>query len=94
MGKREAGKETSTKKVQGKQVREISSKAGKNSDRKVCYLAGWTGTVEILMGFLNLRVTNSLTDRPTDRPTYTDSHIHLHMLYMQYMELTVGGTII
>lgn len=32
--------------------------------------------------------------RLTDRPTNTDSHIHLHMLYMQYMELTVGGTII
>lgn len=66
MGRREAGKETSTKKVQGKQGREISNKAGKKSDRKVCYLAGRTGTVEILMGFLNLRETSSLTDRQTN----------------------------
>lgn len=96
MGRREAGKETSTEKVQGKRGWELNNKAGKKiATVTVCYLAKKTGTVEILMGFLNLRVTNSLTDR--DRPTYTDSHnthTHLHMLYMQYMELTVGGTII
>lgn len=74
MGKREAGKETSREKVQGKRGREIGNKAGKKSDRKVCHLAGRTGTVEILMGFLNSRVTNGLTDR--DRPTYTDSHTY------------------
>lgn len=74
MEKREAGKETSKEKVQGKRGREISNKAGKKSYRKVCYMAGTTGTVEILMGFLNLRVTDSLTDR--DRPTYTDSHTY------------------
>lgn len=49
MGKREAGRETSTEKVQGKRGREISNKAGKKSYRKVCYLAGRTGTVEILI---------------------------------------------
>lgn len=53
MGKREAGKETSTEKVKGKRGREINNNAGKKSHRKVCYLAGRTGTVEILMGFLN-----------------------------------------
>lgn len=74
MGQRVAGKETSTENVQGKRGRELGNKAGKKSDRKVCHLAGRTGTVEILMGFLNLRVTNGLTDR--DRPTYTDSHAH------------------
>lgn len=81
MGKRETGKETSTVKVKGKRGREINNKAGKiKSHRKVCYLAGRTGTVEILMGFLNSRVTDSLTDR--DRPMYTDSHTpkHTHTL--------------
>lgn len=81
MGRREAGKETSTEKVQGKRGREISNEAGKKSDRQVCYLAGRTGTVEILMGFLNLRVTNSLTDRPTDQRTQTLTHTLAHAVH-------------
>lgn len=66
----EAGKETSAEKVQGKRGREINNKAGGKSYRKVCYFAGRTGTVEILIVFL--RETDRLTDR--DRPTYTDSY--------------------
>lgn len=42
------------------------------------------------MGILIIGVTDSLTNRDT----HTDSNIHLHMLYMQYMKPTVGGTII
>lgn len=67
----------STEKVQGKRGREISDKAGnKKSDRKVCYFTGRTGTVEILTGFLNLRVTNSLTDRQTNIQTRTHTLAH------------------
>lgn len=74
MSKKEAGKETGTEKVQGKRGREINKKAGnKATDMSATWLGG-QGTAEILMGFLTLRVTNSLTDR--DTPTYTDSHTH------------------
>lgn len=69
----EAGRDTSIERVQGKKGREFSNKEGKQgSHRRVCYLALRTGTAEILMGFLNLRVIDFLTDR--DRPMKTDSH--------------------
>lgn len=66
MGKRAA---------QGKRGRE-SYEAGKNRNKQVRFLAGRTGTVKILIGFLNLRVTDSSTDgdRPTYRLTLTLAH--------------------
>lgn len=56
----------------------------KSKDTRVCHLSGRTGTVELLTGFLNSSVNKGLTDRPM----YTDRHIHLHV---QYIRLTLGG---
>lgn len=73
-----------------KRGRDINNKAGIKSFREVCYLESWDR--RDLIGFFYLRVTASLTDRQTI--VHRLAHINLHMLYVQHMEQTVGGTII
>lgn len=90
VGKEEGGREASAERGQGKTGREIGTKAGKmkSGDTEVCHLTGRTGTVELLMGFLNSSVNNGLTDRSTYTQTST------HTCTCSTSKPTVGGTII